>query len=50
VFAKPEYPGPTTSCWVLQKVKDICHYVGLSCERFEGELVALFTAIEVSNN
>jgi hypothetical protein len=32
VFAKPECSGPTTSSWVLQKVKDIHHFVGLSCE------------------
>jgi hypothetical protein len=50
VFAKPECSGPTTSSWVLQKVKDICHFVGLSCEEFEGELMALVTTIEASHN
>jgi hypothetical protein len=38
------------SSWVLQKVKEICHYVGLSCEGFEGELMALLTTIEVSQS
>jgi hypothetical protein len=29
-------------------VKSFCHIVGLSCEGFEDELVALFIAIEAS--
>jgi hypothetical protein len=35
-----------TSDWVLQKVKDC---VGISCEGFEEENKALFTAIEASH-
>jgi hypothetical protein len=31
-------------------MKEICHVVGLSCEGFEEELVALFAAIEASNS
>lgn len=42
--------GPMASGWVLQKVKDIRHYVGLSCAGFEGELMALLTTIEASHN
>jgi hypothetical protein len=38
------------SSWVLQKVMDIRHIVGLSCEGFEGELMALLTTIETSHN
>jgi hypothetical protein len=35
---------------VLQIVKKINHIVGLSCEGFEEELMALFTAIEVGHS
>lgn len=45
---KPDCTGLATSDWVLQKVKDFRHYVWLSCEGFEEELMALFTAIEAS--
>jgi hypothetical protein len=31
----PDCTGTTTSGWVLQKVKDLRHYVGLSCVGFE---------------
>lgn len=41
---------PMASSWVLQKVKDICHFVGLSCEEFEGQLLILLTTIEVRHN
>lgn len=34
--------------WVLQKVMGFFHHVGLSCEGFEEEIMALFTAIEAS--
>lgn len=41
---------PMASSWVLQKVKDICHFVGPSCEEFDGKLLALLTATETSHN
>jgi hypothetical protein len=34
--------------WVVQKVKSFRHFVGLSCEGFEDELMALSTTIEAS--
>jgi hypothetical protein len=36
---------PTTLDWVLQEVKGFHHYMGLSCEELEKELVALFATI-----
>lgn len=36
--------------WVLQTLKEICHVMGISCEGFEEELLALFAAIEASNS
>jgi hypothetical protein len=50
VFVKIERSKPRASSWVLQLVKDIHHYVGLSSEGFEGELMALLTTIEASHN
>lgn len=38
------------SSWVLQRVNDIHHFIGLSCDRFEGQFMALFAAIEASHN
>lgn len=46
VTVKFDCLGLMTSEWVLQKVMGVCHQVGLSCEGFEGELMALFTTIE----
>jgi hypothetical protein len=42
--------SPLAYSWVLQKVKVIWHVVGLSCEGFEGQFLAFFTAIEASHN
>lgn len=50
VFVSPDCSGSTSSIWVLQKVDDICQCVGLSCYGFEGEFMALLTAIEASYN
>lgn len=36
--------------WVLQIVEQIRHIVGLSCEDFEEERVALFVAIEAGQS
>jgi hypothetical protein len=48
VIEEPIMPVAKASDWVVQKAKSFCHIVGLSCEGFEGELLALLTAIEVS--
>ena len=40
--------GTLPSAWVVQIVKEICHFVGLSCEGFEEELLPLFAVIEAS--
>lgn len=37
-----------SSTWVLQKVNEIRHHVGLSCAGFKEELITLLTAIEAS--
>ena len=47
VFVKPDCSGSKASSWVLQKLMDVHHYVGLSCDGFEEELMELFIAIEV---
>jgi hypothetical protein len=36
--------------WVVQKGKSFHHFVGLSYEGFEDELMALFNAIEATRN
>lgn len=36
--------------WVVERVKNLCHVVGLSCEGFEDQLLALFIAIEASRH
>jgi hypothetical protein len=41
--------GSKSSAWVLQKVKEICHQVGLSCEGFVKELMTLLSIIEASH-
>lgn len=42
--------GSLPSAWVLQTAKKICHIVGLLCEAFEEELMALFASIEVGHS
>ncbi|KAF5469324.1 hypothetical protein F2P56_013408 [Juglans regia] len=37
------------SDWVLHKVKEIQHFVGISCEGYEEQFIALLTAMEVGN-
>lgn len=49
-FSNEKYVGAKSSAWVLQKVKEICHHVGLSCEGFEEVLMALLTTIEVNHS
>jgi hypothetical protein len=49
-LAKKKSAGTKSSAWVLQTVKEICHFVGLLCEGFEEELLALFTTIEASHS
>jgi hypothetical protein len=45
-LAKKKSAGIKSSAWVLQTMKEICHFVGLSCEGFEEELLALFTQLK----
>jgi hypothetical protein len=47
VIDAQELPAIISSDWVVSKVKKICHVVGFSCEEFEKQMLALFTAIEV---
>lgn len=39
---------PTTN-WVIHKVQEIQRYVGIECEGFEEQFIALLTAIKVGN-
>jgi len=50
VFVNSECSRSVASSWVLQKMEDIHHCVGLSSDGFEGEFMALLTAIETSHN
>lgn len=43
-------PNLVSSNWVVQRVKNLCHLVGLSCDGFEDQMLALFSAIEASRN
>lgn len=36
------------SDWVFDRVKNFCHVVGLSCEGFEDQMLALFTTIKAN--
>lgn len=38
--------GPLPLAWVMQKVKEIRHFVRLSCEEFEEELLALLRPLK----
>lgn len=48
IIEEPAMLETGSSDWVVQKVKSFYHIVGLSCEGFEDELTALFTAIDPS--
>jgi hypothetical protein len=50
LFTQPKCSEPMASSWVLQKLKDIRHFIGLSCDGFEGQFMALFTAIKASHD
>jgi hypothetical protein len=39
-----------SSYWAVERVKKNCHVVGLSCEGFGDQLLALFTVIEASQH
>jgi predicted nucleic acid-binding Zn finger protein len=50
LVCEPMSCSPMASNWVLLGVKDIQHVVGLCCEGFEGQFMALLIAIEASQN
>jgi len=50
VVSSKRVAGSLPLDWVLQIVEQILHIVGLSCEGFEEELVALFAAIEAGQS
>ncbi len=41
-------PNKVSSNWVVDRVKDFCH--GLSCDGFEGKMLALFVEIEATRD
>lgn len=41
-------PESMSSDWVVQRVKNLCHMVGLSCEGFEDQMIVLFNVIDAS--
>jgi hypothetical protein len=49
-FYDKKTEGTLPSAWVLLTMKEILYIVGLSCEGFEEELLALFGAIEASHS
>jgi hypothetical protein len=40
--------NPVPTEWVVERVKDLCHVVGLSCARYEDKLMALLNAIDAN--
>lgn len=50
VIEEPVLPEIVSSDWVVQKVKSLCHFVGLFCKGFGDGLMALFTTIEASRH
>lgn len=43
-------PYSVSSDQVVERVKNLCHVVGLLCEGFEDQLLALFPAIKASTH
>jgi hypothetical protein len=43
-------PPQVSPSWVVEKVKDFYHIVGLSCDGFEEKLLALFAEIEATRD
>jgi hypothetical protein len=44
-LAKKKSAGIKSSAWVLQTMKEICHFVGLLCEGFDEEQLKQVTLI-----
>jgi hypothetical protein len=36
--------------WVVERAKNFCHVVGLSCDGIEDQMLALFSGIEASRH
>lgn len=43
-------PYKVSPNWVVERVKDFYHVVGLSCNGFEGKMLALFAKIEATRD
>jgi len=50
VFRKNICSGWEHSNWVLQRAKEIHHVLGISCEGYEEQFMAILTAIEASRS
>lgn len=50
VIEEHEVPQSVPSDWVFERVKSFCYAVGLSCEGFKDQMLALFSAIEASRH
>jgi hypothetical protein len=50
VMDEQALPESISSDWVVQRVKKFYHVVGLSCEGFDEQVMAMFSAIEASRN
>lgn len=50
LYEEPTPQSVLPSAWVVEKAMKFRHFVGLSCDGFEGQLLALFTAIEARNS
>lgn len=45
VIEESGLPESASSYWVVQRVKNFVRFVGLCCEGFEDQMLAVFTAI-----
>jgi hypothetical protein len=43
-------PNKVSPSWVVERVEDFYHVVGLSCDGFEGKMLALFAEIEATRD
>jgi hypothetical protein len=48
VLDQQEGSHSVAPAWVVERVMEFCHVVGLSCDGLEDKLVALFTDIEAT--
>jgi hypothetical protein len=43
-------PPSASSDWAIERLKNFCHVVGLSCDVFEDKMLVLFSAIKASRH